>query len=369
MVLGDMLDLTRLEAHVASTGPVGQSIERLGLIADAHAEIFAALGGFVSAGGQLDLVVGNHDLDLAHPAIQDQFVARLGLPSRRSVATNVRFHRWFMYLDDVVYAEHGHRYHDINVVPVPGDRDVPGIHAPSEVPLAAYLDSYLRAVRARGPGRTPASDLATLTWSLVERTGHRDSSRAADTSRSIASRLPIAADPGLDDAALVEIDLLSARLGGATAVRIGRTILGPPLRLVLPHAAAAGLLGLILRGTPFVRAVVAFASAAAVATLVRSRGRLWPPPRSTGYALEAAEGLRHTLESRGFGVPVYVLGHTHVPALVDLHGPGTRATYLNTGSWSAPDRGGRGYPFVRVTGIEARQPNAELLWWPARETG
>jgi hypothetical protein len=184
VVLGDMLDLTRLDARVAPIGPVGESIERLGLIADAHSEIFGALGGFVAAGGQLDLVVGNHDLDLAHPAVQDLFIARLGLPSRESVAASVRFHRWFLYLDNVVYAEHGHRYHDINAVPVPGDRDVPGIHAPSTVPLAAYLDSYLRAMRAGGPGRTLAGDLAGLTWSLVERTGHHDSSRPADTSRS-----------------------------------------------------------------------------------------------------------------------------------------------------------------------------------------
>jgi hypothetical protein len=129
------------------------------------------------------------------------------------------------------------------------------------------------------------------------------------------------------------------------------------------------LLAVILRRAPFVRAAVAFASAAAVATLVRNRGRLSPPPRSTGYALEAARDVRRTLESRGFGVPIFVLGHTHVPAVVDLYGHGTRASYLNTGSWSAPDRGGRGYPFVRVTRIDAGDPDAELLWWPAQETG
>jgi UDP-2,3-diacylglucosamine pyrophosphatase LpxH len=364
VLLGDMLDLTRLEARVAPIGPVAASIERLGLIADAHSEIFGALGRFVSAGGHVDVVVGNHDLDLAHPAVQDLFIARLGLPSRESVATGVSFHRWFLYLNNVVYAEHGHRYHDINVVPVPGDRDVPGVHAPSEVPLAAYLDSYLRAMRASGSRRTLARDLATLTWSLVARTARHDSSRPA---RALPMRN--AANPGLDGEALVAIDALSAHVGGATAVRIGRTILGPPLRLVLPYGAAAGLFGLVLRGTPFVRPAVALASAAALATLVRSRRRLWPPPRSTGYALEAAEDLRRMLESFGFAVPVFVLGHTHVPALVELHGPGARATYLNTGSWSAPDRGGRGYPFVRVTRIEAGEPDAELLWWPARETG
>jgi hypothetical protein len=369
VVLGDMLDLTRLEARVAPIGTVAASIERLGLIADAHSEIFGALGRFMSAGGQVDLVVGNHDLDLAHPAVQNLFIARLGLPSHESVATRISFHRWFLYLNNVVYAEHGHRYHDINVVPVPSDRDVPGVHAPSEVPLAAYLDSSLRTMRARGSRRTLARDLATLTWSLVARTARHDSSRQVRALPSEGSRLRDAADPGLDGAALVAIDALSAHLGAATAVRIGRTILGPPLRLVLPYGAAAGLLGLVLRGTPFVRPAVALATAAALATLVRSRRHFWPPPRSTSYALDAAEDLRRTLDSLGFAVPIFVLGHTHMPALVELHGPGTRATYLNTGSWSAPDRGGRGYPFVRVTRIEAGDPDAELLWWPALETG
>ena len=157
--------------------------------------------------------------------------------------------------------------------------------------------------------------------------------------------------------------------GGEASLRIGRTILGPPLRLVLPYGAAVGLLALVLRRTPLVGPAVAVASAAAVATLVRNRRRLWPPPRSTGYALEAAEDLRRTLDILGFAVRLYVLGHTHVPALVELDGPGRRATYLNTGSWSGHDRGGRGYPFVRVTRIEAGDPDAVLLWWHDRESG
>jgi hypothetical protein len=364
-----MLDLTRLEPRVPRSGTVAASVERLGSIADAHSEIFHALGRFVSAGGQLDLVMGNHDLDLAHPAVQDRFIGRLGVPSRGPFAKGVTFHRWFLYLRDVVYAEHGHRYHDINVVPVPGGRDVPSVHAPSDVPLAAYLESYLRAVRAPASGRTLARDLATLTGSLVARTAQHNSNRLARTSPGDDSRLRNAADPGLDGEALVAIDGLSARLGGKAAVRIGRTILGPPLRLVLPYGVSAGLLGLVLRGTPLVGPAVALASAAALATLVRSRRRLWPPPRSTGYALEAAEDLRRTLESLRFAVPVYVLGHTHVPARVDLDGPGIRATYLNTGSWSAPDGGGRGYPFVQVTRIGAGDPDAVLLWWHAQESG
>ena len=85
--------------------------------------------------------------------------------------------------------------------------------------------------------------------------------------------------------------------------------------------------------------------------------------------MEAAQHLRRALGSAGFAVPFYVLGHTHVPTLQGLAGPGRPATYLNTGSWTATDRGGRGYPFVRMTQIETTDPDAELLWWVPRKPG
>jgi len=364
-----MLDLTRLDARVPRVGPIATSVQRLESIAHAHAEVFQALGRYLSAGGDLDVVVGNHDLDLAHPAVQERFIGLLRMPPLGLGEKRVSFHPWFLYLRDVVYAEHGHRYHDINVVPIPDGRDVPGVHTPADVPLAAYLESYLRAVRARGSRRILANDLGTLTGSLLARTARQGSQRMARMSPGDGSRLLDAADPGLDLDTLVAIDSLSARLGTQTAVRVGRTILGPPLRLVLPYGAAAGLLGLVLRHTSLVGPMVALASGAALTTLVRNRRRLWPPPRSTGYALEAAQHLQRALGSAGSAVPFYVLGHTHVPMLVGLAGPGRPATYLNTGSWTATDRGGRRYPYVRMTRIETADPEAELLWWQPRQPG
>jgi UDP-2,3-diacylglucosamine pyrophosphatase LpxH len=363
VVLGDMLDLTRLDARVRPGMAVAASIERLESIARAHAALFAALGRFVSAGGDLDIVVGNHDLELAHPAVQARFIDRLGVPALGSGAASVTFHRWFLYLPGLAYAEHGHRYHDINAVPVPDGRDVPGVHRPRAVPLAAFLESFLRVVRASVPGRTVAHDLGTLTASLLARGTQHGSNRLAPELRDDGSRFRDAADAGLDVVTLSQIDALSARLGGKTALRIGRTILGPPLRLVLPYGATASLLAYVFRGRSLTGPAAAVAVAAGLATLVRSRRRLWPPPRSTAYALQAAKDLRRALEHAGAEVPFYILGHTHVPAVVELDGPGKRVVYLNTGSWSAPDWHGRGRPFVQLTRSETSDPDAVLLWW------
>jgi UDP-2,3-diacylglucosamine pyrophosphatase LpxH len=362
VVLGDMLDLTRVEARVPSGGALVASVRRLDEIGIAHAGLFAALGRFVSAGGSLDIVVGNHDLDLAQSEIQERFIDRLGVPRVGTGAMCVRFHPWFVYVRDVVYAEHGHRFHDINAVPVPGGRDVPGVYTPADVPLAAYLEAFGSAVRARGSARMLAKDLGTLTGALLGRIARERSHSIAPTAPG-KSYLRLAADPGLDDDALLAINALSAHVGADTAVRVVKTIMGPPARLVLPYVIVAALIGLVLRGRAVVGPAIALTSVTALATLVRDRRRLWPPPRSTAYALEAAGLLQRAMEAAGSAVPFYVLGHTHVPSLVALDRPGTPATYLNTGSWTAADRGGKGYPFVRITRIGTAEPQAELLWW------
>ena len=95
--------------------------------------------------------------------------------------TRVTFHRWFLYVRDVVYAEHGHRFHDINAVPVPGGREVPGVYTPADVPLAAYLEAFGSAVRARGSARMLAKDLGTLTGALLARIARERSHSMAPT--------------------------------------------------------------------------------------------------------------------------------------------------------------------------------------------
>ncbi len=363
VVLGDMFDLTRVGARVPRGGAVVASVRRLDEIAIAHAALFTALGRFVSAGGALDIVVGNHDLDLAHRAIQERFIERLGVPSAGIGATRVTFHPWFLYVRDVVYAEHGHRFHDINAAPVPGGRDVPSVSTPADVPLAAYLEAFGSVVRARGSARMLAQDLGSLTGALAARMVGERSDPMAPTVPGDESSLRVAAGPGLDDDALLALDALSAHLGTATAVRVVKTIMDRPVRLVFPYVIVAGLIGLVLRGRAVVRPAIALTSVAAVATLVRERRRLWPPPRSTAYALEGAGHLQRAMEAAGSAVPFYVLGHTHVPSLVPLDRSGWPATYLNTGSWTAADRGGKGYPFVRITRIGMAEPHAELRWW------
>jgi UDP-2,3-diacylglucosamine pyrophosphatase LpxH len=357
VVVGDMLDLTRVEPQLPHGTAVDASIRRLDQIALAHARLFGTLGLFVSAGGHLDMVIGNHDLDLAHRDIQQRFVDCLGLSLVGTEPSRVRFHNWFLYERGVVYAEHGHRFHDINAVRVPDGRDVPSVHTPADVPLAAFLDAFGSALRAGGsPGRR-AMDFGTLTGALIARMAAQGAPPADGITQAPGSSLRAAALPDLDDDAIVAIEALSARIGVDTAVRVANTIIGPPMRLL-----AGGAIGSIFRGRALARAGISLAVVGALATFVRERRSLWPPPRSTAYAVEGAKQLQRVMETAGSAVPFYVLGHTHVPSLLALDLRGKRATYLNTGSWLG-SAGGKGYPFVRITQTGTSDPHGQLLWW------
>jgi UDP-2,3-diacylglucosamine pyrophosphatase LpxH len=108
---GDIIDFLQIE--VPSPGdPLpddylwdeATSVAKLRRCAEGHAGVFEALGGFVAAGGSLRVTVGNHDLDLAWPAVQAELHSLLGA-AEGSVAFGLE-HRLF----ETVHVEHGHRF-------------------------------------------------------------------------------------------------------------------------------------------------------------------------------------------------------------------------------------------------------------------
>jgi UDP-2,3-diacylglucosamine pyrophosphatase LpxH len=356
LFVGDMLELTRLELDLDAEGALVASLARFGRIADAHTELFDSLGRFVAAGGQLRIIVGNHDLDLAHPALQEQFLARLGAePARDAGSPAVTFHAWFAYVSQVVYAEHGHRYHDLNAASVPDGTRVPCTQAPDDTPLLAYADGWIRALWT-------GHAIGAWTRVLLKRAISQSKRRARPASPTTD---PDAADNGLDPATVAAIDRLEAHIGPGTFVRVAAVLLGPPTRQVFPYIVAAILGRLALGGRRTVLpAWTVVMSAAGLASLVRHRHRYWPPQRSTSYALAAARALAATLERADERPSVIVLGHTHVPTTTWLTTRGRPSQYLNTGSWTLRYDGRREYPYVRITRTPSGEVQGELRWWP-----
>lgn len=75
--------------------------------------IFAALNTFITNGHLLTLVLGNHDIELSLPAVQEALAQKLGLPDRHSLRLLADGHG---YVIGDTLIEHGNRYDPWNMI-------------------------------------------------------------------------------------------------------------------------------------------------------------------------------------------------------------------------------------------------------------
>jgi UDP-2,3-diacylglucosamine pyrophosphatase LpxH len=345
VILGDLVDLPDAEA------PPAETITVLTQVAAGHQGLFGAVGEFLAAGMQVEVVAGNHDVALLRRAVRERF-ADLVLAAARdsSVMTGVSFHPWIYHLPGVLYAEHGSQYHDINAMPALLGLDGSDDHRPAGRPLAAELARHRRRLRERRAERSwPAAQLGDGLESLRFAAALARCARAMSGPELARRRAAYrgatlrryAAEVGIAHDALVGVDELSVASAWSIAGRLLRTwVLGPAAR------AAPRLL-------PRDR---------------RRHGPLWQPADRAAYLRGAWPTIHRLLRAAGQAVPYYVFGHTHYPEELAL--PDGSARYLNAGTWgSAGSPEGRPAPasagtFVEITGgAGTAAPVARLLRW------
>jgi len=320
VVLGDLLDVLRLartDGRATTTRPLPAALGRIERIAAAHPEVFAALGRLAAAGYDLDVVPGNHDMDLARPAAGERLRdAVCGSDAR--LRARLRVHPWVLHAPGLLYAEHGSQHHDINRFPAllePWGSDPAG---PLDEPLGAHL------------GERPAGGALAA------------ARRAADVTRGLAADT-----------------LLRARRGNARAARAYRA------RAVAPYAALVGL-------PPGALAAVDRASATSTPRMLARVARAMATGRG-GYDLrEPARETHRLLAAHHAAVPCYVFAHSHAADRVELSAGSSPAIYLNTGTWSIPrpkpglPHSGERLTYVSVTRpAPAAPPRARLMRWDA----
>ena len=304
LLLGDALDF--LEARPRAIGARKQidtseaaAHTTLEWIGRRHAPFFAALRRFVADGHRVHVVPGNHDLELLRGPTQARFCDLVG------GAGSVTFHPWIFHVPGLLYAEHGHQYHDINAVDTLLRPEQPGRPDRLALPLASYLtesrprfavQAVRHAVRLSGPA-------------LARR---REAYRRD-------ALTPAAASVHLDATTLASLD----RLSETNALSILRR-----------------LAGIALRG-----------------------GRNDPTQRN-GYLHRGATAVDRVLRGAGAEVPHLAFGHTHVAERFPVTPTPGATEYLNCGTWSPflppglPGEGGR-LTFARVSPDEG----ARVLRW------
>ena len=323
MVLaGDAFDLL----HTTNNGRAWRdtseetSLVKLELAAGAHPLVLRALADLATTGVQLEILPGNHDLELVRPSAQR--LLREILESHRSGAgRGVRFHPWIYYQPGLAYVEHGSQHHGLNAVA--------SLLEPSpdrlEVPLGAELDFYRldrdAGARIEATGRLGAA--------LVRRLFRFRDQR---TDRSYREKVvsPLAQPLGIGRQTLVELDSLT------------------PLR---PLEAELGL-----------------ARAGLTSLFDEARGT---PMRAVDYLHQAAARIDNLLTREEAGVHFYIFGHSHVAVDRPVRADCTNPRYLNPGTWSrivpTSMRQVAG-TIVRFGFIELQSPNggyptARLLRW------
>jgi UDP-2,3-diacylglucosamine pyrophosphatase LpxH len=283
-----------------------ESLARLESILSRHGDTFLALKGCAARGVQLHFVCGNHDVELARPSV----AARLSMLLSPDEPTRVRVHPWFLYVPQVLVAEHGHQHHALHRTPEVLRSAVNGTDALELPPLAAW-NAHPSASRLSRAGAVARACLAS------ERAERRVRGPEYDELlQSESARL------ALDGVAVRDLARLS-RFRTVKALPVAAT------RMVL---SAAG-----------------------------RRGSGEQPPAAAGR-------FARTLEAHGAGVAWYVSGHTHRALESALESCPTR--YVNTGTWCSDVRGSgpdqsdrRAFPYALVDVARDGATSGGLRYW------
>lgn len=112
IIAGDFIDYLNIQEYSAWTVDPALSVKKLGDVTDRSqfAPVFDALAAHVGRGQPLTILLGNHDVELALPPVQDALLRRLGAsPHDVLYVTDGRAYRLGQAL-----IEHGNRYDDAN---------------------------------------------------------------------------------------------------------------------------------------------------------------------------------------------------------------------------------------------------------------
>lgn len=349
VIAGDFVDFLSVPPWTPWTASAADAVKKLDRVVgapgsgDGFAPIFDALRAHVAAGRRLTILIGNHDLELTMPPVQDALLRRIGADP----------HDVLFLLDGRAYRvggaliEHGNRYDDANA------NDFSHLRA-----LASYL--------SRGEAPDKLAEVVVSTGSqLVSRVVNpmKKAYPFVDLLKpegELLAYLIFALEPGLVKQYLGDFKLLfeaqrkaaanvDGRPPGATENVAGAEIAAAEdLRAAFPelhqaiHSAAENVgFGDLLSG--FMSSVMGDSLSEIVrrnkpipadrlAKLRVSLRRMLDGDRTFDRA--APDGPYAVAAARLgkiSGVETVVMGHTH---LARHHGPADKATYINTGTWA-----------------------------------
>jgi UDP-2,3-diacylglucosamine pyrophosphatase LpxH len=323
VLLGDTFDFLRVESpnqpqvSYSLDTSTAAAVEKISRIAAGHPLFFQALAWLLDHGGALEIVPGNHDIELIRVPVQEAFIKLVAPHCQADTAVAaIRFHPWVFFLPGVLYAEHGQQQHFLNAMPDLLERSLRQPAKRFRLPIGSYLELFKTS--------TPRSPAATLHLAGAFILASLRRSLAGRYCPSPETLKPIAESTGLSTRML---QMLYQRSQGSTWDTLWR----------------------VFRG--------------------RYRASV-KPPRAGGYLYQAAIAIHHLLMCEDQSVPYYIFGHSHQPARLPLPVPDQTACYMNAGSWIKMEHpcpkhltSTNTFLFIRVGVRPGTQPRGEILAW------
>jgi UDP-2,3-diacylglucosamine pyrophosphatase LpxH len=365
---------------------------RLQRICENHRALLAAMVRFAAAGHYIDMIVGNHDIELLEAPVVDELERQLRI-SATSVASGtggnlavgqldaalsrIRVVPWFVYVPGVAWIEHGHVYDEgcsfqYNLCPIDprsgkiiDNADfaatrylamtVPELdpHGIEEWSFWGYM-RYGWEIGAISFGRLWAG-YARFTWALLKASAqHRSWKGSEARRRAHLDRVrQVATSGGISVDTALAIDRLARTPMTLGWRRLARMLMLDRFGIIAGLLVIVALMFLIL---PAMWALVG----SGVAALGAVGANVWLGKHMVLSQLPmraVPQRLRKLVDA-----PVFVFGHTHDPRWQPLRSGGL---YINSGTWLPALRPGlrRSFTHVRIQPRNGTMPLVEIRQW------
>lgn len=362
---------------------VQAGMRRLDDICSCHTLLLRELARFANARNTIDIVVGNHDIELIEPeviAVLERHLRRCGATD--DAMTRIRVVPWFVYIPGVAWIEHGHVYDEgcsfeFNLAPMDPKDDrlvwnadyaairYLGTASPDIDPHGIEMwgfGGFLRYGWGRGfRGFVNLMDAyVRFTWSLIRAWAmHRSFTRRRARRAIHRDRLERAAEQGgLTTDSARAIDHLARAPLTLSWRRLGRLVVLDQWGVV---ACTSLTVLVLLFALPFVWGVGLSAVAVGFGTWLMRR--LGNHTVASQLPMRAVPGhLRKIVDA-----PVVVFGHTHDPRWQTVPDGGV---YINVGTWLPALRPGlrRSFTHVLIQPRDGQPPAVELRQWKGGTT-
>jgi UDP-2,3-diacylglucosamine pyrophosphatase LpxH len=351
---------------------------RMRKICEAHRPLLADMVAFARVGHTIDIIVGNHDVELLAPEVVEELMMHVrAAGADEKTLARIKVVPWFIYEPGVAWIEHGHVYDEgcsfeFNLAPTDPKDDrlvfnadyaavrylgmaVPDLdpHGIEEWSFWGFL-RYAAAQGARSFWRLWVAYMHFTVAMLAARAMHQSMKRRDARRRVHRERLAQAATAGgLDVDTASAIDRMARTPLTVSWRRLARLLVLDKWGIIT--GVFLGAVAMLI----FVPILWALAGIGAM-LLAASGIQRWLGKHMVTSQLPmraVPQRLRRHLDA-----PVVVFGHTHDPRWQPLRGGGL---YVNSGTWLPATRPGlrRSFTHVSIQPRPGALPLVELRQW------